>query len=134
MSVDLLTLYGLLRDIAVTRTLPISHQELSRRYLEKTGVWVDPFWGWTAPLKAIHAWCAHHHPRILPPLPALVINAWEGLPERSFWGRWGTPPEPSALVWRQLLGRVYATDWPADPVEEGRREPDEHPESPHEPN
>src|SRR5262249_23481389 len=99
MSVDLPTLYGLLRDIAVTRALPISHQELSRRYLEATGVWIAPFRGRSPPLEVIHAWCAAHHPRILPPVPALVINAWEGLPERSFWGRWDPPPQASAEVW-----------------------------------
>jgi hypothetical protein len=114
MGVDLPIVYGILRDIAIGHTLPITHQELSRRYHGLTGNWIDPFRGWSRPLGVIHAWCANHYPRKLPPLPVLVISAWTGLPDAEFWGRWGTPLEASVGAWRFLCGQVYGADWPAE--------------------
>ena len=126
MDVDLHVLYRLLRAIAL-RGDTIVYTDLSERYEQQTGDWVDPHVGWRLPLLDIAYRCAGLcRPGHQPILTALVINNPQGqshlagLPGKGFWGlrcadgRVLTPDRPSVEAWAPLCVAVSQQDWPED--------------------
>jgi hypothetical protein len=116
--IDVKVLYGVLREAAVTKGI-LSHEELSRRYHEATGDWLEPRGGWDVPLAEVNA---RTKAAGLPPLSAVVTDkpgredGYEP-PTSGFWGTPGVPPKPRKaadrlLVWMGFVNLAYRAAWP----------------------
>jgi hypothetical protein len=117
--IDLKLLYGLLREVAMSKGI-VTCEDLSRRYHEATGEWLEPQGSWDVPLAAVNG---HAKTAGLPPLSAVVTGKprQEGSfepPTTGFWDSPGVPPQPRKaadrlMVWMGFVNLAYQASWPA---------------------
>ena len=119
-QVDQDVLYQLLCNWA--QSLPSkqigTYTRLSQEYYAQTKVWIDPHYGWSAPLGELNN---HLHVKLpgSPPLSALVYNESENEPGPGFWGSApNVPPRPAQMqqaqaIWQGIVKQVINFTWPA---------------------
>jgi hypothetical protein len=116
--IDLKVLYGILRGVALSKGI-LSYEDLSRRYHEATGDWLEPQGTWDGPLAELNG---HTKAARLPPLSAVVTDRPRqedsfAPPTSGFWGSPGVPPKPRKaadrlMVWMGFVNLAYRAAWP----------------------
>jgi hypothetical protein len=116
--IDLKVLYGILRGVAMSKGI-LSYEDLSRRYHEATGDWLEPQGTWDVPLAEVNG---HAKAARLPPLSAVVTDRPRredsfAPPSSGFWGSPGVPPKPRKaadrlLLWMGFVNLAYRAAWP----------------------
>ena len=120
MDVDLRVLYRLLRAVAALGPAErlITYGDLSSRYEQQTGDWINPHRNGSQPLAEIDRRCVglcHGEHR---PIISTIVVGQEGMPGGGFWGIEGhdgvlvTLAEPDDEAWVRMVEAVHAEDWP----------------------
>ncbi len=110
MSIDIETLYQILRQMAMTQDT-ITYDQLSDAYLTRAGVRVNRR-AWGPSLLEVSN--RLHYSHGLPPISSLVVSSTDGMPSSDgYWGIPGAPPYKDHGLWVTVCKAIYAHAWPA---------------------